>query len=69
MHSVQQQPDLTYEELRALWEKANRLVGQRAPADYGEFVAYGYISGRRDALKSPWRKSAVSSAVKETVDG
>lgn len=44
-------PDLTADELHNLWVKANALVGQRAPADYGEFLAYGYLQGRRDALQ------------------
>lgn len=48
---VQENPDLTREELRGLWREANALVGHRAPADYGEFLAYGYIEGRRDALR------------------
>ena len=49
--------DLTFEELTALWTKANSLVGNRAPADYGEFMAYGYFEGRRDAIKFPPRRA------------
>lgn len=44
-------PDLTADELQEMWQEANRLVGKRAPADYGEFLAYGYIEGRRDAIR------------------
>lgn len=39
---------LTPKELGERWQAANTLVGQRAPADYGEFVAYGYFEGRQD---------------------
>jgi hypothetical protein len=53
---VRNNHDLTHEELRDRWQQANKLVGQRAPADYGEFLAYGYIEGRRDALEHEgWR--------------
>lgn len=44
-------PNATYEELRVMWRLANSLVGQRAPADYGEFLAYGYLEGRLEALR------------------
>ena len=43
--------DLSVNELHKLWEDANRLVGKRAPADYGEFLAYGYLQGRLDAIQ------------------
>ena len=47
--------DLSAKELHELWQQANRLVGHRAPADYGEFMAYCYFNGRRDALLFPPR--------------
>lgn len=47
-------PDLTDDELRDMWQRANKLVGQRAPADYGEFLAYGYLEGRREATRFKW---------------
>ena len=47
--TVALQPKLSVDELFALYERANRLVGKRAPADYGEFLVYGYIKGRLDA--------------------
>ena len=51
LRRVQDDPSLTREQLHELWKQANTLIGQRAPADYGEFLAYGYIEGRQDALR------------------
>jgi hypothetical protein len=45
-------PLLTDDELTDLWRQANRLVGQRAPSDYGEFLAYGYIEALKDARRT-----------------
>lgn len=39
-------PDLSVEDLWGMWLEANSLVGKRSPADYGEFLAYGYLDGR-----------------------
>jgi hypothetical protein len=55
-------PDLTESELRTLWQQANHLIGQRAPADYAEFILYGYIEGRRDALRSASRTGSKGAA-------
>ena len=32
-------------------QNANHMIGNRAPADYGEFLAYGYTQGRLDAMR------------------
>lgn len=43
-------PPTTIEGWRAAEQKANHLIGHRAPADYAEFLAFGYARGRIDAL-------------------
>ena len=45
----------SHERTKAEWveahQKAGHLIGNRAPADYAEFMAYGYTQGRLDAMR------------------
>ncbi len=38
----------TLRELQSIHEEANRLIGNRAPADHLDILVYGYTQGRID---------------------
>lgn len=44
-------PERTEAEWFEAHQNASHMIGNRAPADYAEFLAYGYTQGRMDALR------------------